>query len=130
MEISKMIPVAIATDILKISSSSIATSKKYKPFYVKASKGNKNAKFDLEGYLKNERMMSELTEKTKLLTEYLHHIENISYGKMGKITKVSANPLKCASYGFNKALLISKAVRIKLPNEWKRFHEYYGWKTS
>ena len=103
---SHLVPVSIACKTLGVSNSAICISDKYKPFYKKSDKDRRNAEFDIAGYIKKEDLKTELIEKTKLFTEYLFHIEGISYTKMSRIAKVSFQTLHSCNFGYRAALQI------------------------
>jgi len=100
---------------------------KYRPFLRKASEGSYDAGFDLSSFMKVEERKEQLLERTKLLTEYLCHIEGLTYREMGELTGVGKQSICQCIYGFNGAYKIAKAIRNKRPFHFKRFEEYYGW---
>ena len=124
-----MVDVIIACEELGVSRAAICTSAKYKDFYRKSSKTKRDAKFDLQGFIKYSELQEELVEKTKLFTEYLHKIESISYPQIAKISGVAGNNINKCIYGYDAALKISISFRTNHPLMWDRFHKYYGWKT-
>jgi len=101
---------------------------KYRPFLRKSTKGNHDAGFNLSGFLEAESLKEELTEKTKLLTEYLHHIEGMKYYEIENISGVTQQSIGTCIFGFDAALKIARAIKKKYPYEFKRFEIYYGWK--
>ena len=115
-----------ASVVLGIVESALVISAKYKPFYVKSDKGKYNSKFNLDGYLTRTENELLLTERTKLFTEYLYHIEGITYTTMGKQVGKSSAIIHNCGYGFEVALALCRAYKESY--EWIRFHKYYGWK--
>ena len=103
---------------------------KYRPYIRLATEGKRNAGFNLSAFRANEENRHELLEKTKLLTEYLHHIEKVTYVKMSKISGVPIYRLSGCNYSFKAAYDIAKSVRNEMTSEFDRFHKYYGWKNK
>ena len=123
-----MIPVKEACEKLGISDTAICISKKYAPFYKSASKGKHNAMFDIKGYRERQILISELVEKSKLLVEYLRHIENMTYKEITRLTKVAWQTIYSLDYGEGVAYRIVSAIAYLRPFHLKRFDEYYGFK--
>ena len=124
------IPLKRASEILGVEDSAIVTSNRYKPFYKKSDKGTRNASFDLQGYLKYEETKETLTEKVKLMVEYLHHIEEVSYMSLSRMTGIHIQAIALLTFGYKNALKLAIYVREFMPFHFKRFDEYYGWRPS
>jgi len=100
---------------------------KYRPFLRKSSDGKHNAGFNLEAYINSQELRTQLIERTRLMSEYLHHIEGVTYTDMGKLAGVTIQQIAMCTYGYDVALALARAVKKELPYEWERFHKYYGW---
>lgn len=123
---SHYIPIKQACEYLGITDGAIVTSKKYKRFYRKSDAGKYNASFDLKNFVKYQDMQEEFTEKTKLFTEYLFHIEEMSYTKIASLGKTHIQNVSGLTYGYETAKRIFKACNEFYPFHTKRFHLYYG----
>ncbi len=123
------IPLELAAEQLNVTSACLVRDcNKYRQFFKKAEPKKRNAMFDVTAFLHAEEIKTELVEKTKLLTEYLHHEEGMSYIQMATLSKVAVQQIAPCIYGYTAALKISIAIRDRKPYLFKRFHEYYGWK--
>lgn len=119
-----------ACNYLDVEDCTIINSAKYNAFYKRSDKGTKNASFNLSGYLKYRDTMDSLTEKVKLLIEYLHHEEKVSYQSLSNLTGVHVQAIALHTFAYKKALIIAVYVREFMPFHFKRFDEYYDWKQS
>ena len=126
-KMSHLVPVSIACETLGVSSSAICISKKYKPFYRKSPSDKRAAYFDLGGFLKLEDLQKELLEKSKLLVEYLIHIEGMTVTLISKLSGVAFQSIHTHNFGINGAIKIAKAIRDFRPFFFQRFHLYYGY---
>ncbi len=124
------IPISIACEKLGVESCTMINSAKYNQFYKRSDNGTKNASFDMDGYLKYDDIKNTLTEKVKLMVEYLHHIEGISYTKLSVLTGVHVQAIALHTFAYKKALRIALYVREFMPFQFKRFDEYYTWKAT
>ena len=100
---------------------------KYRPFLKKSSEGKHDAGFGLDAFRKAEEAKETLLERTKLLTEYLHHIEDMTYKQMSELSGVGLQSIWQCSYGFDSAFKIAKSIKEKRPFHFERFEKYYGW---
>jgi len=100
---------------------------KYRPFLRKSSDGLHNAGFNLDGFRDAQELKVQLVERTKLLTEYLCHIEGMTYLEMAELSDVGQQSIWSCSYAFDSARKIATAIKKKKPYHWERFHKYYGW---
>ena len=124
-----MIPAERAIEILGLKESSqLIRTKKYNRFYKRADKSSKNAMFDICAYKRFESATSSFVEKTKLLTEYIRHEENMPYSKLATLVDTTRNSLIDIRYGIKVALKIRAAIKTKRPDIWENFHKYYSWK--
>lgn len=115
-----------ACDKLRIKSSTICVSGRYKDFYIKSEAGKRNAKFALDEFLRYEDEQINIVEKTKLFTEYLNAEEGVIYEKIGEIGKTSFQTISQCTYGYEAALRILAGIKEICPLYLKRFNEYYG----
>jgi len=123
-----MIPAERAIEILGLKESSqLIRTKKYNRFYKRADKSSKNAMFDICAYKRFESATSSFVEKTKLLTEYIRHEENMPYSKLATLVGIARNPLIDIRYGIKAALKIRAGIKKKRPDLWENFHKFYDW---
>ena len=90
----------------------------------------KHKLFDIGKYKHDKIIEEELVEKSKLLIEYLYHIERVSYHAISKISNVGVTNIHSLRYGFTVAQKIVNAFAIYRPFHLKRFDEYYGWEHT
>lgn len=102
---------------------------KYRPFLKKSSEGKRDAGFALDAFRKAEETKETLLERTKLLTEYLYHIEGMTYTEMSEISGVGLQSVWQCSYGFDSAFKLALSIRNERPFHFERFHKYYGWEV-
>ena len=116
-----------AAEILELNPMSLmGTHKnKYSPYKYKQD-GNVTM-FDIKSFLKNADMEESLTEKTKLLVEYLYHVEGISYTQIAKWVGVTISTIQLINFGYDKAYKICRWFCDNRPFHVKRFDEFYGW---
>jgi hypothetical protein len=124
----KYVPVRIAAEQLEVTESCLfRNTNKYRPYLRLCKDGEESAGFDIKGFLKKEDLRTELLEKTKLLTEYLYHEEDISYGEIGKMAGVSAQSVSLCKFNYDTALKIALGIRNNKPEYIRKFDIYYGW---
>lgn len=124
-----MIPAERAIEILELKDSSqLINTKKYNRFYKKSENGTRNAMFDICAYKRFESATSTFVERTKLLTEYIRHEEDMPYSKLATLVGMARNSLVDIKYGIKAALRIRSNIKKKRPDIWENFHKYYGWK--
>lgn len=116
-----------AAEVLGTQSCNLVTSPKYKPFHIKADKGKRNARFDLQGFYRDQDNKIETIEKVKLFIEYLRHIEEMEYKEMAKISGVSLSLINRLTIGYDHAIKIITNIDRKYI---ERFDEYYGWRKK
>jgi len=122
------IPIKEATRLLGLEdATSLINGKKYKPYYYRR-EGNSGAMFDYAAYSKEQDRQTELQEKTKLLIEYLFHIENMSYSKMAKITGLNVQTLSALTFGYSLSVRFLFMIREYYPFHLRRFDEYYDFR--
>ncbi len=125
------IPLQSAAEQLGVTDACLVRDcEKYRPFFKKSDPKKRNATFNLIGFLKAEELKEELVAKTQLLTEYLHHIEGMTYMDMSRLTGVVVQQIASCVYGYTAALKLSRAIRDNKPHLFRRFHEYYGWEVK
>ena len=123
-----MITVNEAARRLELSKVAIYHGKKYQPF-IKRVPGKNTTLFDYKGYTQWQEHCIELTEKTRLLTEYLYHIEKMTYAEIARLADTNIQNIFCCNFGYKVAVKIARAIRQHRPFHWQRFHEYYGWEA-
>jgi len=83
--------------------------------------------FDINAYKEREDLKVSLTEQTKLLVEYLYHIEGMAYTMIAKLSKVGVTMIHQLNFGFDNALKIARAIKYLRRFHFKRYHEYYNY---
>ena len=121
------IPLNRAAEMLGKTVPTLMNTPRYMRFHIRSSEGSKDAKFDLESYLKEQDHRVETIEKLKLFVEYLRHIEGVSYAEMSRITGVSVHMLNRLEIGYDHSIAIITKMNRDLID---RFDKYYGWKTK
>jgi len=99
---------------------------KYEPFKVRTPE-RRVQMFDINAYKEREDLKVSLTEQTKLLVEYLYHIEDMAYTTIAKLSGVSISMIHQLNFGFDNALKIAKAVKDLRRFHFARYHEYYNY---
>ena len=123
-----MISVQEAVEMLKINDTAVHNVPKYKNFYIPATKGKYNARFDIDGFMAQQDKESELIARVEQFVEYLFHVEFITYSKIGKITNNSAQYIALSNYTYKRAVNIGVSLLNHDANLVERFDKYYGWK--
>ena len=98
-------------------------------YHQKASTGRRNAKFNVDQYLKDKELEDELVSKTGLFVEYLRHIEDITYTEMSNKTGICLNSINQLRFGMDSAMKFCQYYREKETNLWDNFHTYYNWRS-
>ena len=113
-----------AAELLGTQTCNLVTSPKYKPFHIKSEEGRRNARFDLQGFYRDQDKKIETIEKTKLFIEYLRHIEDMQYKEMSEISGVSLSLINRLNIGYDHAVKIITSIGREYIN---RFDIFYGW---
>lgn len=116
-----------ASEALGVTDGTIVTSAKYKPFYIKAKEGKREAWFDLMGYRKRQEMEESLLRTAQLFIEYLVHEENITYSYMASKCNIKVQALANHQFSVKRAYRLVRWFAVNRPYLIKRFDEYYGW---
>ena len=126
----ELVSIQEASDRLGISIVSLHgnANTKYEKF--RHREEGKKLLFDIQGFEHREALREELREKTKLLVEYLRHIEGMGYGVIAKLAGIDSQNVYSGIYGYGTALKIVRSVAYSLPFHLLRFDEYYGYKTA
>lgn len=124
------VSIEIACEQLGITSSAICVSKKYKDYYKKSDKGTRNASFDLNGFTAHNDTKKELVEKVSLFTEYLNKVEDMTYEQIAKVGRVTLQQVAGLNMGYVSSLKLALRFREFYPFHFKRFHQYYSWRTA
>ena len=127
---SNYIPIREAAEVLDLSEASLyGANPKYRKYFRPAQPDTRyDSMFDVDGYRREQDLKEELLEKTKLLVEYLYHIEDMSYAYLARKIGVTVQSINSMGYGYNAALKICRFIKDYRKFHWKRFHEYYGWR--
>jgi len=99
---------------------------KYEPFKVRIP-DRRVQLFDINAYKDREDLKVSLTEQTKLLVEYLYHIEGMAYTTIAKLSEVGVTMIHQLNFGFDNALKIARAIKDLRRFHFARYHTYYNY---
>jgi len=125
-----LVTIKQASELIGVSVVSLHGKKNTKYSRFRHNTPGKIIMFDIDGYRKQEDLRISLTEKCKLMVEYMVHIENFTYSWIAKSAKVNVQSVASTDYAYPLAIKIVRAIAKLRPFTLIRFDEYYRWKTA